>query len=251
MSTVLHIAPGLENLEPLLREIAADGVPPQAKVIYRARNTVYTLQHGELTLNIKAFKKPGLVNSLVYGNFRDSKARRSMRNATRLTQMGIGTPAPVAYVENRRGPFFGRSYYVTLQLQARDMRLWADRPDAADALPAMARFLAGLHRKGVWHKDFSPGNILWQKDAGGQYRFFLIDLNRMRFAVADRRKLMRNLFVVYIENPSETRRFARLYAAAAGIGADKAESIAAKGLDRWLKRKARLKKIKRIFGKKH
>ena len=49
-------------------------------------------------------------------------------------------------------------------------------------LDAFARFTALLHEKGVCHEDFNQTNILWRFDeATGEYRFQLIDINRMKF----------------------------------------------------------------------
>lgn len=38
-----------------------------------------------------------------------------------------------------------------------------------------------MHDEGILHQDFSPGNILWERDANGHYHFSLVDINRMRF----------------------------------------------------------------------
>ena len=37
-----------------------------------------------------------------------------------------------------------------------------------------------MHEKGILHKDFTPGNILYKKDDAG-YHFMLVDINRMSF----------------------------------------------------------------------
>ena len=38
-----------------------------------------------------------------------------------------------------------------------------------------------LHEKGIEHRDFNHGNILWDRTPAGAYRFQLIDINRMHF----------------------------------------------------------------------
>ena len=55
---------------------------------------------------------------------------------------------------------------------------------AAGTLPvleAFARFTVQLHEKGIEHRDFNHGNILWDRTPAGAYRFQLIDINRMHF----------------------------------------------------------------------
>lgn len=43
---------------------------------------------------------------------------------------------------------------------------------------ALARFVAGLHIKGVFHHDLNSTNILY-RETDGSYAFTLIDINRM------------------------------------------------------------------------
>ena len=61
----------------LVERIVESGLPSEAIVIYRGRNVVATVPSGEITVNIKAFALPNIVNRFVYGRFRDGKARRS------------------------------------------------------------------------------------------------------------------------------------------------------------------------------
>ena len=41
-----------------------------------------------------------------------------------------------------------------------------------------------MHEREVLHLDYSPGNILWDKDEQG-YHFAVVDINRMRFGKVD------------------------------------------------------------------
>ena len=41
-------------------------------------------------------------------------------------------------------------------------------------------YTAVMHEREVLHLDYSPGNILWDKDDEG-YHFTVVDINRMRF----------------------------------------------------------------------
>jgi len=64
------------------------------------RNTIKLFQLDNLTLNIKSFKEPNLINKIAYRYFRKSKAQRSYEYANFLLKNNIGTPKPVAYFEN-------------------------------------------------------------------------------------------------------------------------------------------------------
>ena len=138
-----------------------------------------------ITLNIKSFKKPHLINQLIYGYFRKSKARRSFEYATRLIELQIGTPTPIAYFENKN--FFGmrESYYVSEHLNTvfefREIVNNINFPNREEVIRQFTRFSAYMHREGVEFLDHSPGNTLIKDNLNGSYSFYLVDLNRMRF----------------------------------------------------------------------
>jgi hypothetical protein len=48
------------------------------------------------------------------------------------------------------------------------------------SLRAFAAYTYELHQKGVWHLDYSPGNILIKRSDQG-YQFSIVDINRMEF----------------------------------------------------------------------
>ena len=47
---------------------------------------------------------------------------------------------------------------------------------------ALGQYPARLHQHQVFHRDYSPGNILYRK-IGEAYDFSLVDINRMEFGV--------------------------------------------------------------------
>lgn len=252
MSVTIHIAPQFEKLRPLIEAIATNGVPAQAHEIYRARNRVYTLDADDTVLNIKSFKVPSFPNGYIYTTIRQSKARRSFANAERLLEMGIGTAPPVAYIEKKRHGRLRESYYISIQMDVDgDMREWLDNPRAQAALPALAAEIARLHHLGIRHKDLSPGNIMFRADATAPhgYRFYLIDLNRMRFGVHSHALHMRNFESIYLESAEQTGHLAELYAPHVGMDPQQARNEAIEAHRRFVRRKLRLKKMKNLFRK--
>lgn len=149
------------------------------------RNTIKLYELDEITVNIKSFKVPHFVNSIVYRYFRKSKARRSYEYATILLERGIGTPQPVAYFENYNWIGLKDSYYISehlsVSLTYRELITIPDYPDHENILRQFTRFTFGLHEKGIEFLDHSPGNTLIKKGEDGQYQFYLVDLNRMNF----------------------------------------------------------------------
>lgn len=159
------------------------------------RNSIKLFTLGDKTINIKSFKVPNAVNKLAYRFFRKSKAERSFAYAEHLLSKNIGTPHPIAYAEEKSAVAFQRSYYVSEHLEYdltyRELVQEPDFPDNEKILRAFTRFTYNLHEKGVEFLDHSPGNTLIQLN-GGAYKFFLVDLNRMKFKKLNFEDRMKN-----------------------------------------------------------
>jgi hypothetical protein len=149
-----------------------------------SRNTIKTFPLGDITANVKAFKKPNLINTIAYRFFRKSKARRSFEYASVLLEKGVGTPNPIAYFENY-GIGLKDSYYISEHLLPdltfRELVEQPQWPDHENILRQFTRFCYLLHEKGIEFKDHSPGNTLIVGNGNGEYAFYLVDLNRMAF----------------------------------------------------------------------
>lgn len=150
------------------------------------RNTLKTLALPEIKLNVKAFRKPNVLNKIVYRFFRKSKAQRSFENAQFLLKNGIGTPKPFAYLQNDSGLFFGKSYYVCehldYDLTYREIIHDPNFPNRNEILKQFTLFTHTLHETGIEFLDHSPGNTLINIDENkNRYDFYLVDLNRMKF----------------------------------------------------------------------
>lgn len=180
--------------ERLAKQLAENGIPSEAVDVYSGRNRVVCLDTEDLgKLNIKAFKRPSFINSLVYTTLRHSKARRAYENAVRLRESGIHSPRPLAYVEVRNGLFLRDSYFVSIQLEGyQDVRVLPPDPLRSKIIDHMGFTLARMHRRHIWMKDFSQGNVLWREEPDGRVSISLVDINRMAFGVKSRKKLMKN-----------------------------------------------------------
>lgn len=225
----------------LAERVARGGMPKEAEVFYEGRNRVARLKVCGRSLIIKEFGVPNPVNRYAYVTLRRSKARRSLEHAERLLEMGFATPAPVAWIEVRDWRGLGLSYYICEEVKGRDLREWRDNPEIDEVLEPLAAEMGRLHSYGVWHKDFSPGNVIYTRE-GNAFRFYYIDLNRMRFGVRGRDMLMSNFRAIGREE--EAARLARIYAAYSpfGLSAAEAESIARRERRAFLRKrpKARL-----------
>ena len=152
-------------------------------VIYKSRNEIRVFDVHGTTLNVKRFKTPLFFNRLIYTFFRPSKAQRSFQYALKLKEMGIETPQPVAYILIKKGGLLHDSYYISWQVDHnRNFYEFGEGgvKGREHILIAFAGFTADIHKKGVLHKDYSPGNILFKEDDGA-VTFCMVDINRLRF----------------------------------------------------------------------
>lgn len=159
------------------------------------RNKIKTFDLEKQKINIKAFKVPNAINKIAYRFFRKSKAERSYNYAQHLISHNIGTPVPVAFAE-RKYPFtFGESYYLSEQLSYdltyRELVTQPEFPEHEKILRAFTGFTYDLHQKKIHFLDHSPGNTLIQLNSG-DYKFFLVDLNRMEFKDLSFNERMKN-----------------------------------------------------------
>jgi Lipopolysaccharide kinase (Kdo/WaaP) family len=148
------------------------------------RNKIKIIPYNALLLNIKSFKIPGLFNGIIYRFFRKSKAQRSFEYAKILTQKGIGTPNPIAFHENKSTFRLLDSYYVCEHLTPDYVFKELFNKDIEDLeliLKQFAQFSFNLHEEGIEFLDHSPGNTLVKKISEREYKFYLVDLNRMNF----------------------------------------------------------------------
>lgn len=148
------------------------------------RNTIKLFDVEDKIINIKSFKIPHFINKVAYRYFRKSKAKRSFEFANRLLELGVGTPQPIAYLENYDAIGLKDSYYISEHLQCdltyREL-VETDYPDAENILRQFTQFTFSMHEKGIEFLDHSPGNTLIVKKEEGKYDFYLVDLNRMKF----------------------------------------------------------------------
>jgi len=77
------------------------------------RNSIKKIKISGKTLVVKSFKTPILFNQLVYKYFRKSKAKRSFEYATKLTELDIKTPKPIAYIEYFSMFGIQNSFYIS------------------------------------------------------------------------------------------------------------------------------------------
>ena len=224
--TTLVLDPDFADLTEFMYSLPHRFAAGEGTVIHRGRNELRLIRLDSRALVVKAFRRPHIINRLVYGTLRSSKAKRSFDNATMLRRLGIGTPRPVGYLNIRSacGLLFDRSYYVSLQSDCTHLyQELFDRPFACEeaVLRAIGRLTATLHEHGLAHRDYGRANILFEPLPDGSVRLDLVDLNRMIVGgTFDVKAGCRN-FERLPATPQMHRWMAEEYARARGFDAEK------------------------------
>ena len=147
----------------------------KGEIIYAKRNTLRRYNH----FISKQFATPSLWRGIIYGWFCPSKAKRSFEYAHRLDTL---TPAHIAYREVRYCGVLRESWYVCQESECKytfnDLIHNKTFPNRELILQAIGRFTAELYLRGVFHQDYSGGNILFNEDGS---KIEIIDLNRIKF----------------------------------------------------------------------
>lgn len=129
-------------------------------------------------LFVKIFSVKGPA-AMLRSLLRPSKAARELSVARRVAELGFDAVVPVAIGEERRFGALRRSFCVTREREARDLRALLEDP-ATDAqrrralVQSFARLTRELHGAGIDQDDTSPNNFLI--DSAGSWA--LIDFER-------------------------------------------------------------------------
>ena len=147
----------------------------KGNMIYAKRN-ILRRQDGFIS---KRFATPSLWRGIIYGWFCPSKAQRSYEYAHQLNGL---TPTPIAYREVRYCGVLRESWFVSQESKCKhtfnDLINNKTYPNRERILQAIGRFTAELYQRGVFHQDYSGGNILFNEDGS---KIEIIDLNRIKF----------------------------------------------------------------------
>ncbi|MDQ1243829.1 MAG: hypothetical protein QG565_169 [Campylobacterota bacterium] len=160
--------------------------------IHKARNEIKIIDFEGESLVVKSFKIPNIINKIVYTFFRDSKAKKSYKNSL---EIGDFTPKPIGYIEFKKFGLINESYFVSENFKydftIREPLLQTDFKGKEEVFKAFSRFTYNLHEKGIFHLDYSPGNILI-KEENGTYVFKIVDINRMEFKPLNLEERLKN-----------------------------------------------------------
>jgi len=159
------------------------------------RNIIKVMKLGEAEMVVKSFKTPNLFQAIIYKFFRKSKAKRSFENSKLLKGRGVNVPEPLGYIEVFDSFRLKQSYFISSRLEydfTLDFATEKKSEDYRRILESFIHFTHDLHKKNILHLDYGVGNICIKKHKE-EYKFFLVDLNRLRDGVVSSERGFKNL----------------------------------------------------------
>ncbi len=229
-------------------------------VIHGNRNVVKKVTIPQGTFVIKNYRGMYFFNRLAYSLFRKSKAERSYMYSITLNEKGIITPAPVSWLNCYTGGLLTQSYFISAFLPYKTLYdvLKDNQDESFKALffRQLAAFTLRLHKAGIYHYDYSSGNILVIENSNS-IDFAMVDLNRIKFQKVNYRKCVRNFSTLGIST-EDMNSLIREYAVLSGqspedsietFWRDKKFSSSLRTIRTNL-RKYTLTPIEKLFGKK-
>ncbi len=213
----------------------------QGHSIHKARNEIKVIDD----FVIKSFKIPHFINKIAYTFFRDSKAKKSFYNSLKISDF---TPIPIGYIEYRRFGLISHSYYISENF-TNDFTMRAPLTDTSfedreRIFKEFAHFTYLLHKEGIKHLDYSPGNILIQKREHG-YLFKIVDVNRMEFKTLSPKERLENFSKLWAQD-EDLKIIIEAYAKHLDMPAKEANDIALKASKKHKDKKNFKKKLKGI-----
>ena len=162
--------------------------------IYKGRNELREKETPQGTMIVKSYKRPHFINRIVYEYFRSSKAERAYQYAELFRSNGIGSPQPVGFITKGNCCLFDKSYFVCLKSECpytfRDFAKKSfERKN--EILQEIGKVTARMHEAGLYHEDYSAGNILFRDDLP-EIKIEIIDLNRLTFGKVNLEKGCKN-----------------------------------------------------------
>ncbi|WP_251620500.1 lipopolysaccharide kinase InaA family protein [Odoribacter lunatus] len=191
----------------------------EGEYIHDGRNKIKVFEVEGLKINVKRYRIPLLINRFAYLYLRQTKAERAYEYALQLQVKGINTPTPIAYIIEKNKGLLAYSYFISLHVPyPRRFYEFGNSPltEANKIIfQEFGKYTAQLHEKGIYHQDYSPGNILFDLK-NDKPEFCIIDINRMHFGPVSLKKGCAN-FTRLWGPPEMFRIIAQAYAQTRGM----------------------------------
>lgn len=187
ISKILHFECCDQSVEPLFLHICQkqyNGKIPNSWIkFFKVRNELYRIPiEGKGMYVLKSFRAPSIIKAFYYKFIGKSKAYRAYHNTLSLNNISQYAPSAIGYLiyNGYHGIGIGKSYFLSENLDGfEEIRDYMNgKANVYEILNPLLKFIIDLHKKGILHKDLSPGNIMFKKE-NGDYIFRIVDVNRL------------------------------------------------------------------------
>jgi len=193
--------------------------------LQKERNEIKIVDFENEKINVKSFKIPNFIKKIAYTFLKDSKAKKSYNNSLRILEF---VPKPLAYIEFYKFGLLDKTYFLSehffYDFTIRDFLCKTSTIEKNEVFKEFAKFSFALHNKGIYHLDFSPGNILIKKQ-NSKYCFKIVDINRMKFIKFDLKLRMKNFAKLWADD-DDLRLLISYYAKLLGADENKCIQLA-------------------------
>jgi len=183
----------------------------------------------KVELHIKRYNYQSIFYSLK-NLLRASRGKRVWKAAHGLRTRSIPVPEPVAFLEERRGRFLVKSYFITRMIDHSLPLVTLLKHGLAGTtagalthknslIQEVAQLVRTMHERGISHGDLKSANILVQKTPSQNEKCYLVDLDRAsikkrgkkEFVIRDLARLNASLLDTKIVSTPDRLRFLKYY----------------------------------------
>jgi len=150
--------------------------------ILKNGNTCYVcrVRFNGKDIAVKRYNHKGFIHSLRH-TVKGSRARQGWLHAHRLGMLGIDTPRPLAFIEQRKAPLLWKSYLVTEYMRGQNLHSLLQNSSATEQqqskiIQQIRKLLNKLGKHRITHGDLKHSNILIAEG-----KPVLTDLDAMKF----------------------------------------------------------------------
>ncbi len=167
--------------------------PKKDQSLRHARNVIWAAEDPRNPSAQITIKQPVKMypHKAFLDRFKPSKAKRSWNGAIELMRRDLGTAKPVAYFEKLGDKTLKQNFYICNRVEADcsigELFTAFARGEtnhlgltAEDVYSQFAQFTNNMHKRGIYFRDYSGGNILVSINQDKSLTFSLIDTARLR-----------------------------------------------------------------------
>ena len=243
MKTKTVINPKYSYLAQYINQVP-DHFESLTEILYKDRNVIKADEVSNVKLVIKSFHRNYLSNRIRYTFFHSSKAKRAYDNGLELIKRGFLTPEPVALIERFEYGLLNKSFFICLRTDFTKLEFHF-ASGGEQLMKDLAVYTFNLHKSGIYHLDYSNGNILCKKE-GDHYQFSLVDNNRMAFGKFSYNRRLKNFRLLGLSQDNLTL-VAREYALLENRDPEEAVEYLVRSERRHSDRRKLRKRIKKII----